>query len=91
VAAALQMAVATRGGGVDGVIFHSDRGSEALRRSSEYEYSNTLSCPTRPTRSTLDVTWCAGESGGRRTGFCPAGRAAWSRPAALGYEWKPSQ
>jgi putative transposase len=28
VAAALQMAVATRGGGVDGVIFHGDRGSE---------------------------------------------------------------
>ncbi|MEY9934488.1 putative transposase [Catenulispora sp. GP43] len=28
VAAALQMAVATRGGDVDGVIFHSDRGSE---------------------------------------------------------------
>ncbi|MEU4836589.1 hypothetical protein AB0G16_38720, partial [Streptosporangium sp. NPDC023615] len=35
--ASLQMAVATRGGAVDGVVFHSDRGSEGgFNRSSQH-------------------------------------------------------
>jgi transposase InsO family protein len=37
VGSALEMAVATRGGGVDGVVFHSDRGCQGeINRSSQH-------------------------------------------------------
>ena len=64
--ASLQMAAATRGGAVDGVIFHSDRGSEGgLNRSSQHltieeVFSGTTATACGSGSSTGDaVTWSA--------------------------------
>jgi transposase InsO family protein len=43
--ASLQMAVATRGGDVDGVIFHSDRGSEYTAARYQVQICSEMSVP----------------------------------------------